>query len=175
MADKGSHSADRSKVDELIADFKVIDHLLLHTNFNNKSSQILTFQAKVRDIHQKALLLHLSYMDDAFYADDYHSTHDPDAIVRLLALLKLIEIASKFLNNQIKTDQLMTMRRLTLITTLCLPLSIITGFFGMNFGFMGVDKGSSGILRSRNAPRILALSFGAAIVLVLAIFRLRLI
>jgi magnesium transporter len=38
--------------------------------------------------------------------------------------------------NEISVSQNETMKRLTIVATIFLPLSFITGFFGMNFGWL---------------------------------------
>ena len=163
-------ATEKSLVDKLIVDFKTVDDMILNTRFN-KSFDTIRLKHKLRGIHQRALRLHMSYLDDVFYVDNYHSKHDKDAMSQLEKLLVLINTAREFLDSELKMDQFKTMRRLTFVSTLCLPLSIITGFFGMNFRFMGIDQGSSGMLRSRTAPYLLFSVLAASVISIVLLFK----
>lgn len=167
-------SSKVSMVDELITEFKHIDDEILGTRFQRPLDTI-NLKEKLRTIHQRALRLKMSYIDDVFYDDSHHSKHDHDAPVQLDRLLTLIDTAQQFLDSELQSDQFKTMRRLTLVTTICLPLTIITGFFGMNFQFMGIDKGSSGILRDARAPTILFSASLGSVIIIVILFRLNII
>lgn len=73
---------------------------------------------------------------------------------------KKIDIYISYLKNIISNLNDFQNHLLTLVATIFLPLSFITGFFGMNFKSMGVPSRKSGILTIDNAgAKLLIVSF----------------
>lgn len=64
---------------------------------------------------------------------------------------KQIEFYIKYLNHQIDVLDDFQAHLLTLVATIFLPLSFITGFFGMNFKSMGVPSLKNGIFTIKSA------------------------
>lgn len=64
---------------------------------------------------------------------------------------KEIEFYIKYLNHQINVLDDFQGHLLTLVATIFLPLSFITGFFGMNFKSMGVPSLKNGIFTIKHA------------------------
>ena len=64
---------------------------------------------------------------------------------------KDVEFYIKYLNHQIDVLNDFQSHLLTLVATIFLPLSFITGFFGMNFKSMGVPSLKNGIFNIKNA------------------------
>lgn len=134
---------------DLIFDFEQIDRMILESELT--SSAVLVAKKYVHTLYRNALRLKLSYQDDAFYK----STRAHNDQVRIDQMIEALKTAMSLLDSRVSSDQYENVRRLSTISTICLPLSIITGFFGMNFAFMGIDPKSSGILRMKGAPWIL--------------------
>lgn len=73
---------------------------------------------------------------------------------------KKIDIYISYLKNIISNLNDFQNHLLTLVATIFLPLSFITGFFGMNFKSMGVPSRNDGILTIDNAgAKLLIVSF----------------
>ena len=65
--------------------------------------------------------------------------------------IKQVDFYINYLNHQIDVLDDFQGHLLTLIATIFLPLSFITGFFGMNFKSMGVPSLKNGIFNLKNA------------------------
>ena len=137
-------------VSELIKDFQVIDNTILSWTLID-TKNLTPLRSDLNNIKRKALRLKLSFQDDTFYDDGHHKTN----LAVVEHLLENIKTAEDFISNARMDAQNRSIRTLSLISTICLPLSILTGFFGMNFGFMGIDPGTSGILRWKYAQWML--------------------
>ena len=155
----------------LLAKFKHVDDMILQwESFTPSAQDVVSMRKTLHDVKKKALQIKLSFQDDAFYHDKGHTTN----LRAVDTLLANIETAEKFLDSSQIDAQSMSIRRLTMVSTFCLPLSIITGFFGMNFAFMGIDPDSSGILRWKHAQLFLWTLLIFIILIVYMAFRYRL-
>lgn len=74
---------------------------------------------------------------------------------KLALLSEKADIAHKFIVQKHTDLQAGYVQLMSIITAVCLPLGVITGAFGMNFGFMGIDPRSRGVLRWKAAPAVL--------------------
>ena len=84
--------------------------------------------------------------------------------------IKKIDFYIDYLNHQISVLNNFQSHLLTLVATIFLPLSFITGFFGMNFKSMGVPSLKHGIFNIKNADKkILYLSL-ILIILIIYLF-----
>ena len=139
-------------IEAIITEFKSIDDQIL--NWEQMSDHnIAELRQKLHKLKRQALRYKLSFQDDIFYEDKEHAT---DKNFQLVSdLLSNIETAEKFIDSSQIDRQNKSLKHLTYVSTVCLPLSIITGFFGMNFGFMGMEAGSKGILRWKHAQLLL--------------------
>ena len=72
---------------------------------------------------------------------------------------KNLNIISDYNIKILQSKQQKTIDTLTLINTIFLPLSLITGFFGMNFKSMGVPSLNTGIYTISNATFSIICSF----------------
>ena len=135
---------------DLINEFKIIDEEILNWNKkdNNKLKKIYT---GLENIKRKVIRIQLSFVDDELFNSEKHTM----SLRQVDNLMKAINISESFLHIVHEQQNRKNMRHLSIITTIGLPLSIITGFFGMNFKFMGIDPGGNGILRWKNAELIL--------------------
>ena len=81
--------------------------------------------------------------------------------------IKQIEFYINYLNHQIDVLDDFQNHLLTLIATIFLPLTFITGFFGMNFKSMGVPSLKNGIFTIKNADeKIILFSFISIFIIV---------
>ena len=70
-----------------------------------------------------------------------------------------INIIDNYNTKILQAKQKKTIDTLTLINTIFLPLSLITGFFGMNFKSMGVPSLKTGIYTTKNSSFIILILF----------------
>ena len=83
---------------------------------------------------------------------------------------KQIEFYIKYLNHQINVLDDFQAHLLTLVATIFLPLSFITGFFGMNFKSMGVPSLKNGIFTIKYASEKIILFSIILIIITIYLF-----
>lgn len=152
--------------------FREIDEAILAWDtLEPNVTKIAGLRSRLHHVKRQGLRLKLSFQDDTFYGgkDDHAVT-----LVAVNAFLASVETAEKFLDSSQIDAQAIGIRRLSLISTLCLPLGLVTGFFGMNFAFMGMEPGSTGVLRWRYAPLFLWTIVGSIVVAVQIAFKYKL-
>ena len=95
--------------------------------------------------------------------------------------LKIIKNKIKYMNDNFKlindfNKQILQKNKkkaidtLTIVNTIFLPLSLITGYFGMNFKSMGAPSNKSGIITTKNSQLIVFLLFISLTFLVIVLF-----
>ena len=131
-------------MEELLLRFKELDETILKSS---KIEKIEKVQKKLFLLQGDVLRMKLSLEDNALF----DQPELEDKIKEVNRLLDNIKTALAIIKDINLSHQTKNLRRLSQITTICLPLGLITGFFGMNFAFMGIDPGSKGILRAKNA------------------------
>lgn len=169
--EEGSADA-KYKLAHLTHKFREIDEAILAWDtLEPNVTKIAGLRRRLHHVKRQGLRLKLSFQDDAFYGGkDEHSV----TLAAVNAFLSSVETAEKFLDSSQIDAQSVSIRRLSLISTLCLPLGLVTGFFGMNFAFMGMEPGSTGVLRWRYAPVFFWTLVGAIVVAVQIAFRYKL-
>lgn len=117
-------------------------------------------------IDQYELNKHLQEMYDM---DDVISK----AHTRLDTIRKNIEIIDDYLESIAQQRQQKSLDILTYINLIFLPLTLITGYFGMNFRAMGNPALSKGILAHSNAHSFVFALFFGSIMLFTLLYRYR--
>ena len=104
----------------------------------------------------------MSDEDERYFRDIYdHLIRISDLIDTYRDLLtSSMDVYLSTVSNRLNT----VMKQLTIMATVFLPLTFITGFFGQNFGWM--------VGHIRSGPTFLALGIGLEIVTVAALFTL---
>ena len=126
------------RLEELERQFESIDQAIVSWDAS-KRDRLPFYRRELRKLHRAGLQLKLD--------DDSRAR----ARARLEHLLRDVQIAQDFLNSLQIDEQNQSLRILSNISTVCLPLSLITGFFGMNFAWMGIDPDTRGVYRWRHA------------------------
>ena len=119
----------------LVAEFRKIDLSILDWD-HQSASQIAKVQRRLRYVQRRALMLKLSFQDDTFFHTGPGSQHS-DTLAQVNDLLRNIKTASAFMSSAQQDAQSRSIQHLTNMSVVCLPLGILTGFFGMNFAWMG--------------------------------------
>ena len=149
-----------SELDEMIKEFKEIDDIILNWSYDDRKD-VHTLRKRLQKVNRNVLRLKLSIEDDTIYGGKSQNVN----MNAINILMQNIKTARKFVDSVQLDAQSETLRHLTIITTICMPLSLITGFFGMNFAFMGIDPGTKGMLRSKYSEFMLwALMIGVIVV-----------
>ena len=125
--------------------------------FDKKTDNILIVAQDLHKIQRKLITLQLS---------------KPDEINK--SWLKSTKLLDKYIKLIQLDEQNQNIRLLTMISTICLPLGIIVGAFGMNFAFMGIDPDTKGIFRWKSAPIVFWSLFIGNIVILIVLFNIRL-
>lgn len=151
--------------------YLIIDKELLNWKSRQSTKLLSHYRKELHRIERHVLQIKLSYIDNTII--NYQEENIVDNVNmnfknKVNNLLKNIELAQKIISNIQLDNQTSSIRLLTNISTICLPLSIIVGFFGMNFAFMGIDKGGSGIYRWKHSQII----FWIIIILSILIFQI---
>ena len=81
-------------------------------------------------------------------------------------VLDIINHYIKYLDHQSKYLDFFSNNILTLVATIFLPLTFITGFFGMNFESMGVPSLKKGVFTIKNADVWIAI-FSLVIIVIM--------
>lgn len=154
-------------LEELVKAFKVIDDAILNWSRHSRK-RVLRLSHRLNHIHRDALRLKLSFQDDSLYQSGHHET----TVKKVENLLENIATAKDFLVTAQREQQSTSLRLLTQISTVCLPLGILVGFFGMNFEFMGIDPGTRGILRMKHSQAVFWALFIGLITAIFILFYL---
>src|SRR5262249_33608172 len=123
-------------VDELVARPRP-DDLLRITRRAHEVSDLRRLLGAQRDMFQR-LLTHALTGGDAelplYYRDVYdHQVRQYEAVDALRDLLTgAMDVYLSAVSNRLNA----TVKQLTVVASLFLPLTFLTGFFGMNFGFL---------------------------------------
>ncbi len=72
---------------------------------------------------------------------------------RLLRIKSSLKLISKYAEYIIDSRTSMSMNLIALVNLLFLPITVIVGYYGMNFNSMGVIKGTKGIFSIIHAQR----------------------
>ena len=82
-----------------------------------------------------------------------------------------IELIDNYNTQLTSKDQQDSIDKLTLLNTIFLPLTLITGYYGMNFRSMGSPSLSKGIFAIKNSNTFVLLLFVISIILTIIFYR----
>lgn len=91
---------------------------------------------------------------------------------RLKVIDRNLKFLDKYYNNVMQVKQKQSIDSLTLITLIFLPLSFITGYFGMNFKAMGSPAMKSGIFSWKKGEHFVFALFLFSIITILVLVKL---
>lgn len=80
---------------------------------------------------------------------------------------KSMNIIDKYNSALDRKGQTKSLKLLTMVNMIALPLAIITGYFGMNFKSMGNPMGSKGILSHKHGQKIVLALFVISIIVMI--------
>lgn len=141
-------------------------------------TRVISGKEKHKQLHLDLYKIHKQFLQ---YEMDVHKhimrgdVHENE-VKHITKKLKVINKNIVFLNGYYKTvlelKQKQTMDSLTLITLIFLPLTLITGYFGMNFGDMGSPTKKSGIFALRSGQHLVSALFIISILVIIVLVRL---
>jgi Mg2+ and Co2+ transporter CorA len=92
---------------------------------------------------------------------------------RLERILHNIKIIDDYLSDLVQHAQQKSLNNLTYINLIFLPLTLITGYFGMNFKAMGNPVHGRGILSHSHGQTVVFILFIASVMLFTFVYRYR--
>lgn len=116
-------------------------------------------------IKKKLIKISINYEEFIFKNNNNRNIEN-----KIKNLTKNIDLLDKYynLNMNIKTHK--HLNNISLINTIFLPLTLITGYFGMNFSKMGNPTLKKGILSINNAHEFIFILFIISTILTLLLF-----
>jgi len=124
------------KVSELEKEFKSIMHDILYSSKPDKE-----INKRIKDVGKRLMYVHLLY--------NMWKQPDPKVTESLAKLSDSMDLINKYEQRETLVGQKRSLDILTYISIIFLPLTLITGYFGMNFLSMGAPAKKSGILTIR--------------------------
>ena len=121
------------KIAELDKEFTEIVHSILYTDIPD--SQI---NKKIIDVRKRLLYIQLAY--------NQMTSQTSQTTNKLATLTDSMNLITEYENRETQTSQKKSLNVLTYISIIVLPLTLITSYFGMNFGSMGAVAERKGIL-----------------------------
>lgn len=143
------------KIQSLRDAFKVIISDILYTNKSDN-----TINSQIDNIRKRLLYLNLVY-----------NTHSADwnlpttVKAELDKLRSSMDLVNKYEARETLRSQKKRIDVLTYVSIIVLPLTLITGYFGMNFRSMGAPSKSIGILTLNRGQLFVFILFALSIVL----------
>lgn len=113
------------------------------------------------------LTLNQQLLSGKLQQDDIGST-----LRRLRLINKNLNFLDRYYNNIMQVKQKQSIDSLTLVTLVFLPLTLITGYFGMNFKAMGSPSMGRGIFTWRRGEHLVFFLFIISIVVILALVKM---
>ena len=157
-------------MNKLIEQFRKIDEKIVSKDLTKlRDHELNDMNIKLHNILRDVLRIKLSYIDDIFYNDSLSKKSDKNIEI----FIQNVQISIKIIKENRSIRKKKSINNLTFISTICLPLGLIFSFFGMNFGFMGIDPGTKGMLRSKYSQMYLILLITVTIVYVNIAFKLQ--
>jgi Mg2+ and Co2+ transporter CorA len=104
--------------------------------------------------------------------DEYLLNNNKNKIIehKIKNINKNIKLLIEFHNLNINIQKHKKINNISFINTICLPLALITGYFGMNFYHMGNPSLKRGILSINNSNKFVFILFFISILSTLLLF-----
>ena len=95
-----------------------------------------------------------------------------DVIHKMHLMNKNLRFLDRYYNNVMQAKQKQSLDSLTLVTLIFLPLTLITGYFGMNFKAMGSPSVGKGVFNWHKGQHFVFFLFVISIVIIIVLVRL---
>lgn len=147
-------------LENLIEQFRIIDESILNHDWKTSTPKYINeMRFKLNKLLRESLKLKLSFEDDKLFKAEHHESTRSE----LQSLIDNINVVNDILKNAQTEVDGTSLRVLTLISTICLPLNLVTGFFSMNTPFMkSLNDSSAG-----NTTFVASLIIAIVLILVL--------
>lgn len=158
----------------------------LQKEMDNISEGLINIETRVinnddkidSDIHNELYKLRKLYLrselkiNQYMLSDEVKKKNIMPILRRLRLLRKNLQFLDSYSNNILRVKQKQSLDSLTLVTLIFLPLSLITGYFGMNFKAMGSPAMKSGIFSWESGQNLVFFLFMISIVIILVLVKL---
>lgn len=131
-----------------------------------------------KDIHNELYKLRKLYLRSELKVNQYMLSGEVQKkqimpILRRLRLLrKNLQFLDSYSNNILRVKQKQSLDSLTLVSLVFLPLSLITGYFGMNFKAMGSPAMKSGVFSWEGGQNLVFFLFMISIIIILVLVKM---
>lgn len=158
-----NHGDIENSLSVMEKDIAKLDEFLLATGRPQKDNTII---GNLHDLKRKVIRLHL--MIDLYEYN--HKTIEKSTNNRLTKINQKIVLLDSYNSMIIKYKQKKTLDILALVSLIFLPLSLITGYFGMNFVGMGTPLKKTGIFSISKPNYFVMVLFAISIVVMGVLF-----
>jgi Mg2+ and Co2+ transporter CorA len=125
-----------AKTAELNNEFNAIIHDILYSNMSNQK-----INERISDTRKRLLYVQLAY--------NQMKGQSAATTEQLAKLSDSMNLITQYENRETQANQKKSLNILTYISIIVLPLTLITSYFGMNFGSMGAIAERKGVLSMR--------------------------
>jgi len=154
------------KYDKLEDNIKNLDSLISKKPYDHR-----IIEKRLINIKKERLLLGIIIHKLQIYQHKYHLPAMKDLKNKLKFIDDNIELIDNYNTQLTSKDQQDSIDKLTLLNTIFLPLTLITGYYGMNFRSMGSPSLSKGIFAIKNSNTFVLLLFVISIILTIIFYR----
>lgn len=155
---------DKQLEENILIELNKLEEIIKNLDYNILENKKFIF--KNLYIYKKKLIkISIEY-------DEYLLNNNKNKIIehKIKNINKNIKLLIEFHNLNISIQKHKNINNLSLISTIFLPLSLITGYFGMNFYHMGNPTLKKGILSINHANKFVFILFIITIILTLLLF-----
>jgi Mg2+ and Co2+ transporter CorA len=120
-------------VDNLTSEMKDLNQSILYTNKSDKS-----IQDTITDLKKKLLYARLAYNEKKLESNNTLTSQDTSVLDNKFKILQNnMDLITVYDQNNILSKQKKGIDLIAIVSLIFLPLTLITGYYGMNFGSMG--------------------------------------
>ena len=158
-----------SQLDEISKQMIDIEEIIIKGDYNSKNIHSKIYATRKLYLRTE-MTINQQLLSGKLQKDNIMTT-----LRKLRLINKNLTFLDRYYNNIIQMKQKQSIDSLTLVTFVFLPLTLITGYFGMNFNAMGSPKIGSGVFTWKRGEHFVFFLFIISIVIILALVKMNVI